>query len=50
LWTTGKGGPNRPPIHIDGAVMEQVENFKFLGVHIINNLSWSKHTKKVVRA
>jgi hypothetical protein len=24
------------PIHIDGAVVEQVESFKFLGVHIPN--------------
>ena len=29
------------PIHIDGAVVEQVESFKFLGIHIINELSWS---------
>jgi hypothetical protein len=31
-------------IHIDGAVMEQVESFKFLGVHITKDLSWSTHT------
>ena len=37
------------PILIDGAVVEQVENFKFLGVHVTNNLSWSKHTKTVVK-
>ena len=29
--------------------MEQVESFKFLGVHITNKLSWSKHTKTVVK-
>jgi hypothetical protein len=28
------------PILIDGAVVEQVEIFKFLGVHITNKLSW----------
>ena len=28
--------------------MEQVESFKFLGVHITNKLTWSKHTKTVV--
>jgi hypothetical protein len=37
------------PILIDGAVVEQVESFKFIGVHIINKLSWSKHTKAVVK-
>ena len=34
---------------IDGAVVEKVESFKFLGVHITNELSWSKHTKAVVK-
>jgi gmma-aminobutyric acid receptor subunit gamma len=31
------------------AVVEQVESFKFLGVHINNTLEWSKHTKTVVK-
>jgi hypothetical protein len=30
------------PIHINWAVVERVESF--LGVHITNKLSWSKHT------
>ena len=29
--------------------MEQVEIFKFLVVHITNKLTWSKHTKTVVK-
>jgi predicted acetyltransferase len=29
--------------------VERVENFKFLGVHITNELSLSKHTKTVVK-
>jgi hypothetical protein len=29
------------PILIDGAVVKQVESFKFLGVHIYNKLEWS---------
>jgi hypothetical protein len=33
------------PILIDRAVVEQIERFKFLGVHIISKLTWSKHTK-----
>ena len=37
------------PILIDWAVVEQVESFKFLGVHITNKLAWSKHTKTVVK-
>ena len=37
------------PILIDGAAVEQVENFKFLGVHITNKLTWSKHTNTVVK-
>ena len=42
----GKGNRKRrakqAPIIIDGAVVERVESFKFLGVHITNELSWSK--------
>ena len=37
------------PIIIDRAVVEQVESFKFLGVLITNKLTWSKHTKTVVK-
>ena len=33
----------------DGAAVEQVERFKFLGVHVTNKLTWSKHTKTVVK-
>jgi hypothetical protein len=36
-------------ILIDGAVVEPVDSFKFLGVHITNKLSWSKHTKTVMK-
>ena len=37
------------PININRAVVERVESFKFLGVHITNELPWSKHTKTVVK-
>jgi hypothetical protein len=37
------------PINIDRAEVERVESFKILGVHITNKLSWSKHTKTVVK-
>jgi hypothetical protein len=37
------------PILIDRAGVEQVESFKFLGVHIPNKLTRSKHTKIFVK-
>ena len=37
------------PILIDGAAVEQIDILKFLGVHITNKLTWSKHTKTVVK-
>ena len=37
------------PILIDGAAVEQVESFKFLGVHITKKQTWSKHTKIIVK-
>jgi hypothetical protein len=29
--------------------VEQVESIKFLGIHIINKLTWSDHTKTVMK-
>ena len=29
------------PVYINGCIVEMVESFKFLGVQITNNLSWS---------
>ena len=37
------------PINIDGAVVERIESFKCLDVHITNKLSWSNHIKTVVK-
>jgi hypothetical protein len=37
------------PIHIDGATVERVESFKFFGVHITEDLTWSSHTSTVVK-
>jgi hypothetical protein len=34
------------PILIDRDILEQVESFKFLGVHITNKLSWCKNTPR----
>ena len=43
-----KARTEHAPILIDRAVVEQVESFKFLGVHITKKLEWSKLTKTVV--
>jgi hypothetical protein len=45
----GKRRAEQATIKIDGTEVERVESFKFLGVHITNKLSWSKHTKTVVK-
>jgi hypothetical protein len=37
------------PFLISGAVVEQVESFKFLGFHITNKLTWFKYIKTVVK-
>ena len=37
------------PILIEGAVVEQVKSFTFLGVHVTNILTWSKLTKTVMK-
>ena len=37
------------PIHFDRGVVEWVESFKFLGVHITKELTWSTHTNTVVK-
>ena len=54
--------PGQQPLHNAGkkkevivnyrkrrAVVERLESFKFLGVQIAKDLSWSKHTNIVMR-
>jgi hypothetical protein len=36
-------------VHIDGAVVERVESFKFVCVHITKELSWVTHINTVVK-
>ncbi len=38
-----------PPITIDRTPVERVSSFKFLGVHITEDLTWTTHTQSVVR-
>ena len=43
-------GPHRhSPIDINGAEVERVRHFKFLGVHISDNLTWTHHTDTTAR-
>ncbi|KAI4888337.1 hypothetical protein NFI96_027462, partial [Prochilodus magdalenae] len=35
------------PITINGAAVERVSSFKFLGVHITEELTWTEHTTRV---
>ena len=37
------------PIHIDWTAVEKVKSFKFLCVHITDNLKWSIQTDSVVK-
>ena len=35
--------------HVNGTAVDKVESFKFLGVHITDDLKWSTHTDSVVK-
>lgn len=37
------------PLHINSTVVEQVSSFRFLGVHITEDLSWTQHADSVVK-
>ena len=37
------------PIHFDRTAVEKVKSFKFLGVHITDNLKWSTHIDSMVK-
>ena len=44
-----KGGNTPPPIYIGGAAVEAVFSFKYLGVHITDNPTWSNNTVSIVK-
>ena len=46
-WRRKRADP--APLHIEGDCVERVSSFKFLGVHVANNLTWSTNTSAVVR-
>jgi hypothetical protein len=49
LWTTGKGGQSTLPFSLTVLQWSRLRASSFLGVHITNKLTWSKHTKTVVK-
>ncbi|KAI4879613.1 hypothetical protein NFI96_006236 [Prochilodus magdalenae] len=37
------------PLHVRGSAVEVVSNYRYLGVHLSNNLTWSNNTSSLVR-
>ncbi|KAI4871444.1 hypothetical protein NFI96_013072, partial [Prochilodus magdalenae] len=37
------------PLHVRGSAVEVVSNYRYLGVHLSNNLTWSNNTFSLVR-
>ncbi len=37
------------PIHFNGEIVEIVKSYKFLGIHISEDFSWSLHSETIVR-
>ncbi|KAK1796932.1 hypothetical protein P4O66_000896 [Electrophorus voltai] len=37
------------PVRIRGTTMERVDSFRYLGVHILQDLSWSRHTNSLAK-
>ncbi|KAL0195433.1 hypothetical protein M9458_009005, partial [Cirrhinus mrigala] len=44
----GRRGSHEP-IHINGMAVEPVSSFKFLGTHILEDLSWNTNTSRLVK-
>ena len=40
---------SQPPLQVNGVTLERVDNYKYLGVWITSNLSWSKYISEVCR-
>ena len=36
-----------PPLKLDGTTINRVRIFKFLGVHVSDNLKWSQHIEAI---
>ncbi len=48
-WIPGDRRENTPPSSLTGHLWNRVSSFKFLGVHITEDLTWSAHTDAVLK-
>ncbi|KAK1802777.1 hypothetical protein P4O66_021318 [Electrophorus voltai] len=37
------------PVRISGTTVERVDSFRYLGIHILQDLSWSRHTNSLAK-
>ncbi|KAI4894189.1 hypothetical protein NFI96_000432 [Prochilodus magdalenae] len=44
-----RNADSHPPLHIKGTAVERVNSFKFLGVHISEDLTWTTSCSKLVK-
>ncbi|KAI4875439.1 hypothetical protein NFI96_005874 [Prochilodus magdalenae] len=44
-----RNADSHPPLHIKGTAVERVNGFKFLGVHISEDLTWTTSCSKLVK-
>ncbi|KAI4898399.1 hypothetical protein NFI96_002300 [Prochilodus magdalenae] len=44
-----RGRHAHPPLHVGGSAVEVVSSYRYLGVHLSNNLTWSNNTSSLVR-
>ncbi|KAI4885998.1 hypothetical protein NFI96_024689, partial [Prochilodus magdalenae] len=45
----GRGRHAHLPLHVGGSAVEVVSSYRYLGVHLSNNLTWSNNTSSLVR-
>ncbi|TWW68215.1 hypothetical protein D4764_19G0000130 [Takifugu flavidus] len=38
-----------PPVHINGVAVERVSSFKFLGIHLSQDLTWTTNCSSLVK-
>ncbi|KAK1801450.1 hypothetical protein P4O66_022726, partial [Electrophorus voltai] len=48
-WCHKKQERHYQPVRISGTTVERVDSFRYLGVHISQDLSWSRHTNSMAK-